>query len=770
MKKIQDHIRTKLNDEQYAAAMHVDTSSLIIAWAGSGKTRALTYKIAYLMYGLKIKPQSILAVTFTNKAANEMKERILKLWKEMNEIEVTETKATEPKELKTNWSEDSIMWFLDTIEQTTVKAKYASAIELQPNDLKWIGTFHSVFLKILKEDIDNAKEVLDKIFGPHKYNKNFTILDANDSKSIIKDVLKKLNLKDVFKPNECKWVISKLKNEATTPDMFLEGKWMSSDQDQNMWKVYKEYQKVLALSNALDFDDLLFFPYIIFSRKADILKKRKTKFKYIMVDEAQDTNWIQFDLMKMLSWVDWNITLIGDDYQSIYGRRWAIMENFLNVKKHRPNMQMYKLQTNYRSRPHIVAAWSHIIKKNENQYEKTIVAHRKWDDKIVVFSHRDEMDEAANIVDLIKKMKNDKIDSRNEVAILYRTNAQSSSFEQILVQEGIPYKIHGAYKFFERKEIKDIISYLVYILNPESSVSLKRIINIPARKIGKTTIANLEEYAMLHNMSLNEVMLKSEWLWVKITPQAKKWITEFHQVIHSVTSIMDQISPSEVIDKLVKNMRYKEYLIKEEGSESKAEERYDNIWQLINMAGKYVDNGIETLRQFMEEVALLSDVVENEKWDIDAVKLMTLHASKWLEFPIVFIAWCEDQVFPLSGSLMEPKLLEEERRLMYVGITRAENHLFLSYAHSRMQRWQTKMNPPSRFIDELPPELLKKYDLAGGGTDNEVAPTVSEWDTVRHKLFGTGYVLEIRQKLAIVKFHNPKFWVRKIEMRFLEVM
>ncbi len=770
MTEIKKHIQSKLNDEQFSAAMHVKTSSLIIAGAGSGKTRALTYKIAYLIYGLKVKPHNILAVTFTNKAANEMKERILELWKEMNNIWVSKTKIEE-NIIHDTLEEESIDGFTELMAKTTVKTNYEAAIELKPNDLKWIWTFHSIFLKILKEDIENAKEVLTKLFWVNKYSKDFTILDSNDSKSIIKDVLKKLNLKEVFKPNECKWVISKLKNEATTPDMFLAWKWMSSDHDQTMGQVYKEYQKILALSNALDFDDLLLLPYSIFSRKSEILNKRKDKFKYIMVDEAQDTNRIQFELMKMLSWVGGNITLIGDDYQSIYGRRWAIMENFLNVKKYRPDIQMFKLQINYRSRPHIVEAGSHIIKNNKDQYQKNIKAHRTWNDKIVVFSHRDEMDEAANIIDLIKKMKQDKIDSWSDIAILYRTNAQSSPFEQMLVQEGIPYKIHGAYKFFERKEIKDVIAYLVYILNQESSVSLKRIINIPWRKIGKTTINNLEEYAMLHNMSLNEVMLKSEWLWIKITPQARRWITEFHKLIHWVTSSIDQLSPSEVIDKLVTNMKYKDYLIKEEWSESKAEERYENIGQLINMAGKYTETGIETLRQFMDEVALLSDVAENDKWDVDAVKLMTLHASKWLEFPIVFITWCEDQVFPLSWSLMEPKLLEEERRLMYVGITRAENHLFLSYAQSRMQRWQTKMNPPSRFLDELPETLLKRFDLSGWGWESQTStPDISEWDTVRHKLFGTGYVLEIRQKLAIVKFHNPKFWVRKIEMRFLEVL
>lgn len=414
-----------------------------------------------------------------------------------------------------------------------------------------------------------------------------------------------------------------------------------------------------------------------------------------------------------------------------------------------------------------------IIKKNTNQYEKIVTAHRTGEDKIVVFSHRSEMDEAANTVNLIKKLKNDKINSRNEVAILYRTNAQSSPFEQVLVQEGIPYKIHGAYKFFERKEIKDVISYLTHLLNPQSNVSLKRIINLPWRKVGKTSIAKIEEAAMMNNLSMHDVITHPEQIWFTIPATAKKWVDAFKKIIHDIHIERDTLTPDKIIEKLIKAIEYKTYLIKEEGSESKAEERYDNIGQLINMAGKYTETGEVALRAFMEEVTLMSDLSENEKGDVDAIKLMTLHASKGLEFPLVFIVWLEDQIFPLAGAIMEPHLLEEERRLMYVGITRAENHLFFSHAQSRMQRWQTRMNPPSRFIDELPTELLKKYDLAWGsygwGIEKQEIYDFEEGDIVRHKLFGKWYVLETWKELAIVKFDNTKFWVRKIEMRFLEI-
>jgi len=770
MSQIQDYIRTKLNDEQFAAAMHIDTSSLIIAGAWSGKTRALTYKIAYLMLWKKINPLNILAVTFTNKAANEMKERIMLLGEEMMSLGGDGSSSINSKWQTLDSENDSIDDFLNVMASSK-PTSVADYKQITPRELKRIWTFHSVFLKILKEDMEKATDVLKKHFEHHKYTKWFTILDTGDSTSIVKDVLKKTGLKEVFKPNECKNFISKQKNKGITPKIFLEGNGLSSDYDQSMWKVYDEYQKALSMSNALDFDDLLMIPYLIFTGNPDILVKWIQQFRYIMVDEAQDTNWIQFELMKMMSGPKWNVTLIGDDYQSIYGRRWAIMENFLNVKKYRPDIKIFKLQINYRSRPHIVTAWNTIIKKNINQYEKNVTAHRTGEDKIILFSHSDETNEAANVVDLIKKMKWTKVKSRNDVAILYRTNAQSSPFEQILVQEWIPYKIHGAYKFFERKEVKDVIAYLNYFLNPQNNIPLKRIINVPSRKIWKTSISKIEEVAIINNLSINEVLENPDAIWFKIPATAKKWLAEFQDLVKEMKSEREKLSPAEFIEKIIKKIHYRDYLVKEEWSDKLADEKYENIWNLINMAERYIETGESALRWFMEEVTLMSDLAENEKWDVDAIKLMTLHASKGLEFRMVFIVWLEDQIFPLANAIMEPALLEEERRLMYVWITRAENHLFLSYAHSRMQRWQTKMNPPSRFIEELPSDLLKKHDLSGTwSSKQEESFDIEAGDTVRHKLFWQWYVVETRNNLAIVKFQNPKFGLRKMEMRFLTIV
>jgi len=751
---IKTYIANQLNEEQTQATLHTDTCSLIIAWAWSWKTRVLTYKIAYLIRGKKIPVNKILAVTFTNKAANEMKERLLKISDDISKV--SDNNISTDKEGTNN--NDSIDNFLESINTTsTIPWKN----NLKSSDTKRIGTFHSIFLKILKEDIESLEK---------KYTKNFWILDISESQSTIKDILKRMNLQDTYKVNEIKWFISTQKNNGIEPKFFLSTS--KSDYDQHMGQIYEEYQKALEKGNSLDFDDLLMLPYLLFKKSKETLTKRQNRFAYILVDEAQDTNRIQFELMRMLTGNGANITMIGDDFQSIYGRRWALMENFLNVKRYRPDIQMFKLQINYRSKPHIVQAGNHIIKNNLNQYQKEIIPHRTGDDKITVFSHRSEMDEAANIVDMIKKMKEwDKIKTRWNIAILYRTNAQSSPFEQLFLQEGIPYKVYGAFKFFERKEVKDILSYIKHLLNPADSISLKRILNIPNRKIWKTTLENLEEQAIIQNITLINILhqIKNETSSTKITPQAKKWIMEFLETMDTLQTYMIDHTASETIDILIKKIKYRDYLIKEEWSENAADEKFENVGQIVNMAEKYIERGEDALRQFLEEVALLSDISENEKGDIDAVKLMTVHSSKWLEFPIVFVCWLEDYVFPLGNAMMEPKLLEEERRLMYVAITRAKDVLFLSHAHSRMTRWQTKSNPPSRFIDEIPTELLKKFDLwwdaaIWGGT------TVDEGDIIKHKLFGTWYVLEIWNNLAIVKFHNPKFWVRKIEMRFLQVI
>ena len=768
--QLKEYIASNLNEEQTAAALHTDTSALIIAWAWSWKTRVLTYKIAYLIWWKKVPVERILWVTFTNKAANEMKERLVKLWEDIATQEFSDEKE---KPQSTQWSDD-LQDFINSMESTKTSKNFT----LDPRRLKWIWTFHSIFLKILKDDI----ELLWM-----KYNKNFWILDADDSSKVIRDIIKRLNVQDLFKPQEVNWFISTQKNNWRTSADFLLRAW--SAQEQNMWKVYQEYEKELEKSNSLDFDDLLLLPYLLFKKDQKVLTKRQNSFDYILVDEAQDTNWIQFELMKMLSWSWANITLIWDDFQSIYWWRWALMENFLNVKHYWNNIKMFKLQTNYRSKAHIVAAWNSVIKNNKNQYEKDIVAHRPWEDKITVFTHNTDTDEAANIIELIKQMKDkNKLKSWWQVAILYRTNSQSQNFESLFIQEWIPYKIYWAFKFFERKEIKDILAFLKVINNPFDSVSLKRIINIPNRKIWATSIERLENYASEMWVSFYEVLsfvaeiwdsktLESE-NWLKLMPAAINWIHDLMNLIKELQTAVKELNPADLINVILSKVHYKEYLVKEEWSDNLAEEKYDNVWQLINMASKYefwmsnqneevVNSWEDLLRWFLEEVTLMVDTIENSDENSDAVKLMTIHSSKWLEFPVVFIVWVEENVFPLSSSALDPKVLEEERRLMYVAITRAKDILFISHANSRMTWWQVRLNPVSRFLQEIPNDLLKFYDLTNSSWPTQKS-SITEWATVRHKLFWTWYVLEIWNDLWIVKFHNPKFGLRKVELRFLE--
>ena len=768
---LKDYIASNLNDEQTAAALHTDTSSLIIAGAWSWKTRVLTYKIAYLIWWKHIRVERILWVTFTNKAANEMKERLVKLWDDISAQNFSD-EWEEKKENTSSWDDD-LQDFINAMESNK---SWSWSFHLDPRRLKWIWTFHSIFLKILKEDI----EALWK-----KYNKNFWILDADDSSKVIKHIINKLNVQE--KPQEVKSFISTRKNKWMTSADSLHWAW--SAQEQNMGRVYQEYEKELEKSNLLDFDDLLLLPYLLFKSNEKILKKWQNSFDYILVDEAQDTNWIQFELMRMMSWSWANITLIGDDFQSIYWWRWAMMENFLNVKHYWKDIKMFKLQTNYRSKAHIVAAWNAVIKNNKNQYEKNIIANREWNDKITVFTHNTDTDEAANIIELIKQMKEKwKLKSWWQVAILYRTNSQSQNFESIFIQEWIPYKIYWAFKFFERKEIKDILAFLKVVNNPFDSVSLKRILNIPNRKIWATSVERLENYAAELWLSLYEVLttvsevwnaklLESE-SWIKLMPAAIAWITDLITLIKELQTAVKELNPADLINVIISKVHYKEYLVKEEWSDQQAEEKYDNVWQLINMASKYefwmsnqneeiVNSWDDLLRWFLEEVTLMVDTIENSDENSDAVKLMTIHSSKWLEFPVVFIVWVEESVFPLSSSALDPKALEEERRLMYVAITRAKDVLFISHANSRMTWWQVRMNRVSRFLEEIPKDLLKFYNLTNSSWPTQKS-SITEGCTVRHKLFWTWYVLEVRNDLWIVKFHNPKFWLRKVELRFLE--
>lgn len=755
MATIDAYLLEKLNTQQSSAAMDCDHHSLILAWAWSGKTRTLTYKIANLIYWHWIHPQNILAVTFTNKAANEMKERIQHIMKEIKER--TDSKWTETDEISTQ-KED--IFDFDALLDTPTDALSSPSWGLpdyQRHDYKWIGTFHSIFLKILKIDIDKIG------LG---YTKQFTIYDTSDIGSLMKELIKKSGMSDRVEFRVMQWTISQRKSKWYLPQQAA--LYCETQSDERCLELYKKYQKRLQDANALDFDDLLMLPEHLFENSPETLSKRQSQFSHILVDEAQDTNTIQFELMRKLCNDDSVITFIGDDYQSIYRWRGAMMSNFLNVNQWRPNIVTYKLETNYRSKPHIVAAWNAIIKQNKIQYDKNVEPHRTWEDLIRVFTFSDEIDEATQIVELITKVKEEQDKQRSDFTILYRTNAQSSPFEQILIAEWIPYKVVGAFKFFERAEIKDVLSYIRYLLNPRDQVALKRIINTPKRWIGKTSVDQLEEIAVQAWVSMVDVLKNIDTYSGVLKPAAVSKFKSFANMIQNFIWLVDMVAPAQLIDEIIKGIHYEQYTIKVDWKE-KWQERMDNLWQLINMASKYTDVGIEQLTLFMEEVALMTNIESGDE-DPNAVRLMSVHGSKWLEFPYVFIVWLEENILPLWKAKFDDAELEEERRWMYVAITRAKDHLFLSHAQSRQQRWQIKYNQPSRFLEEIPEELLKRYDMSTWWSARYawVEKSFNEWDRVTHKLFGPGTIVEVRWNVAIIRFDNPKFKVRKMEMRYLK--
>ncbi|MEF2174858.1 MAG: UvrD-helicase domain-containing protein [Candidatus Absconditabacteria bacterium] len=744
MSKIQEYIKGKLNQQQFEASIYCDSSSLILAGAGSGKTRTLTYKIAYMIFEKNIHPSNILAVTFTNKAANEMKERIIEIYNQLS-----------GENMKDDEVEDD---FDKLIASATSSSAQRKAINPHV-DLKWMGTFHSTFLKILKIDIEELG------LG---YTKNFGIYDPSESMSVLKDVMKKLNLIDKIDIKEAKNKISWLKNEGKTYERFLQ---TLDESEELVGKIYEKYQKTLQESNAVDFDDLLLLPKILFEKKPEILEKWQNQFQYILVDEAQDTNQLQFDIIRLLSGKNGNVTFIGDDYQSIYMWRGAVMDNFLNISNRWKDCKIFKLEVNYRSRPHIVNAGNSIILKNSKQYDKTVTAHRSGNDTIRVFAFSDQTDEALNIVNMIIKIKEDKNFKRGDLAILYRTNAQSQPFEQVLVTEGIPYIIWGGFKFFERQEIKHMMSYIKYLMNPKDSVSLKKIINIPNRKIGQTSIERVDEYSTAHGISMNEVISNIDKLPIKLTPMSVNNIKQFNTIIRFIENQLETLTPDKIIENIVNNIKYKDYVISQEGKD-KAEERMENIGQLINLATKYTNTGKQGLQELLDEITLMTDI-EQDDGSKDAVKLMSVHSSKGLEFPVVFISGLEENIFPLPKAKFDNNELEEERRLMYVAITRAKDILFMSYANSRLQWGQRKYNAPSRFIEEIPDEYMKTYDISGGSKSNKnstINTNITEGTLVFHKLFGNGKVVEIWNDVAIVKFDNPKYGMKRLDIRFLSAI
>ena len=642
-----EEILKGLNDKQYEAVINTEGPCLVIAGAGSGKTKVLTHKIAYLMQEKNVLPWNILAITFTNKAANEMKERIEKL--------------------------------------------VGDAVK----DM-WIGTFHSICVRILRKFIDRIG-----------FDSSFIIFDASDQRTLVKQCLKDLQLDEkIFSDRSVISEISNAKNDMLEPDTYaaqVNGEFRKI----KIAEIYELYQKRLKENNAIDFDDIINYTIKILNQNEDILDYYSNKFKYVLVDEYQDTNKSQFTLVKMLASKNGNITVVGDNDQGIYSFRGADISNILNFEKDFPGTKIIKLEQNYRCTGNILNVANAIIKNNEVKYDKKLWTENEEGKLPKVFSADNEYDEGRYIVEQIEHLKREEYYKYSDFAVLYRMNTQSRAIEDILRREDIPYKIIGGLKFYERKEIKDIISYLRLVQNTADNLSLNRIINEPKRGIGKTSLDNIAQVAEQNGVSMYDVIKNAEQYGLnRVYLNSREFISCMEEII----SKKDSLKISELIKMILKNTGYTRALENENTVE--AENRIANLDEFLTVAIEFEEENAEnSLSDFLEGITLSSDI-DNMEEEEESVTLMTLHSAKGLEFPVVFLVGMEEGIFPGYKSIGEQKELEEERRLCYVGVTRAKENLYLTNSKQRTTFGSTTHNPPSRFLQEIPKELLDGYDEA----------------------------------------------------------
>ena len=630
-----------LNDKQKEAVLATDGPCLVIAGAGSGKTKVLTHKIAYDIES-GIKPWNILAITFTNKAANEMKERIEKL------------------------------------------------IGDAAKDL-WMGTFHSICVRILRRYIDRIG-----------YKTDFVIFDTSDQKTLIKECLKTLKVDDkIFTDRGVLSEISNGKNEMLEPKAYGV-KYAGDFRKKTIAEIYELYQRRLRENNAIDFDDIINFTIKILSENPDVLDYYTEKFKYILVDEYQDTNKAQFTLVSLLASKYGNVTAVGDNDQGIYSFRGADISNILNFERDFPGTRIIKLEQNYRCTGNILKAANAVIKHNENKYDKKLWTENEEGHLPCIYCGEDEYDEGRYIVEQINHLKTEEYYKNSDFTILYRMNAQSRAIEDILMREGIPYKVIGGLKFYERKEIKDIIAYLRLIHNSADNLSLKRIINEPKRGIGKTSIEQIQEISDKTGNSMYEIIRNAqEYGLTRVFSNSRDFIEQ----IEYLKSKKDELKISDLIKETLNKTGYTKALENENSVE--AETRIENLEEFLTVAIEFEEESADnTLAEFLENITLSSDIDGMEDQD-DLVTLMTLHSAKGLEFPVVFLVGMEEGIFPGYKTIGEPQALEEERRLFYVGITRAKQYLYLTCAKHRTIFGSTSYNQVSRFVKEIPEELLE---------------------------------------------------------------
>lgn len=682
-----------LNKEQKKAVLYNEGPLLILAGAGSGKTKVLTTKIAYLIKEKNISPYEILAITFTNKAAKEMKERVENLIGE--------------------------------------EARFIQ-----------ISTFHSFGLKLLRENC--------KTLG---YDSNFVIMDSDDSLVIVKKIMKDLNY-DIkqFSPKAVKNKISSCKNELMTPNDYE--KYVAGDFDQIILDVYRKYEEKLKSSNAVDFDDLLLLPIKLFRKHKDILEMYQNRYKYILIDEYQDTNEAQYILSKMISAKYKNICVVGDADQAIYGFRGANYKNILNFEKDYPNALSIKLEQNYRSTKNILDAANCVIRNNQSRKEKNLWSTKGDGEKVTYYRAYDQLDEAHQVASFIKKIQ-DSGKSLSQVAILYRTNAQSRVMEEELLKDSIPYHIVGGLSFYSRKEIKDLLAYLKLIYNEKDDVSFLRVINTPKRGIGLKTIQALQTRADINNSSLFDAIDGG-----KEQP--------FKDLILSLKKVSETVSLTELIDKVLDASGIRKELEAEKSIE--AEVRLENLKEFKSITKAFEERlGLVSLEDFLYEISLVNDKDEYSEAK-DKVSLMTVHSVKGLEFDIVFVIGLEEGIFPHMNSLYSSYDVEEERRLCYVAITRAREKLYLFNARRRVLFGNEQINPPSRFLGEIDKDLLetntgarkeseKKIDVNSVLRDEEIDYQIGDY--VVHDHFGRGKVVDVTNSLVTVAFPIP-FGVKKL--------
>lgn len=683
-----DYLQT-LNKQQKEAVMHKDGPCLVIAGAGSGKTKVLTTRIAYLIEQ-GIPSYSILAITFTNKAAKEMKERLEKL---------------------------------------------------VPDNQAFVGTFHSFGLRILRENYMRLG-----------LERNFTILDSDDVLSIIKKIMKNLGIaKEECAPSYIRNRISFIKNEMLNDAEISQ--YFTSDAERISFRVYQEYIKMLKKNNSVDFDDLLSLPVKLFKENPDVLEHYQEKFQYILIDEYQDTNEVQYKLTKLLGKGHQNIFVVGDPDQSIYMFRGANYKNILNFEHDYANTKVISLEENYRSTKMILDAANSVIRNNKDRKEKNLKSNKVLGARIQYMRSYDEKHEITLCIEEIKKLLEEGYKA-SDMAFFYRTNGQARIVEEMFIKANLPYKVVGSYYFYQRKEIKDLISYLRLISNHNDEVSLQRVINVPKRKIGPTTIKNIELEASINGTTMFDAIQKGNEL-------------GFKNLILELSKDSETMSLTELIDDVLEKSGMKRELEEEKSLESDL--RLENLMEFKSITASYEERtGSVNLEDFLEEISLIADMSEHKDYE-DAVTLMTIHSAKGLEFDVVFLIGMEEGIFPHANSMMEKDGLEEERRLMYVGITRARDLLYLTNAKRRMLYGRESVNPPSRFIDEIDSELL---EVVPCGIKEEplfkkeamYSTEEIDWksgDIVLHDSYGRGVVVGTDKMLITVAFNN-KIGIKKL--------